>query len=642
MKTRYLQNRRFFLFPPPFPESHIQRYVLPGMLQDVSLVMLAYLLASFVRESLHIQIQSQRLSFIAFAIVVTIGSMYVTGVYHRIWSHTSGLSINVLGRAWIAASILTLTAAYAIQPRPVPLSVVMLAQFLIFAASVAIRFRSRVLRGALWRWRAVITGQYPNEKNIAERILIVGAGLSGQDLAANMHRMGKHFKVAVVGFVDDDPQKQGLFLEEHPVLGKTDDIPKIVEDYHIDVIAVAIHNISGQPFRRILEVCEQTPARIKVVPDLLASMKQMQTTELLRPVRPEDLIGRSVISTHKDVSLTPVENRIIMITGAAGSIGSELSRQAPLRNPIKLILVDNNESGLHDLAVDLQALHPTLEIVQVLMDVSDHDLLAEIFEGHQPQIVFHAAAYKHVPLMEKYPNAAVRVNIRGTRNVANLSQQYGVERFVLVSTDKAVNPSSVMGASKRVCELVVRWLARQPHNKTLFTSVRFGNVLGSRGSVIPTFTRQIDQGGPITVTHPDMTRYFMSIPEAANLIIHAACLTKGGETFLIRMGETVRILELAERMIRMRGMRPHVDIPIQFSGIREGEKMHEQLYDERVEQERETLHPGIVQLEPYNEIINNDQFVTWLDELIINGVDRHHALEDLLYGVPVEQKAGVD
>lgn len=641
MKAKRPQNRRFFLFPPAFPEGHFQRHVLPGMIQDAVIVVLSYLLAYLVRDSFRLEIDSQTLLFIGFAIVVTLASMYFTGVYHRIWSHTSGLSINVLARAWVVASLLTLTVSYLIELRPVPLLVVLLAQFLIFAGSVAVRFRSRVLSGALWRWRAVVMRQFPNE-TIPERILIVGAGLSGQDLAANMHRMGKYFKVAVVGFVDDDARKQGLFLEEHPVLGTTKDIPQIVEDYHIDVIAVAIHNIAGQDFRRILEICEQTPARIKVVPDLLASMKQMQTTELLRPVRPEDLIGRSVISTHKDVSLEPVENRVVMITGAAGSIGSELSRQMPLRSPVKLILVDNNESGLHDLAVDLQALHPDLVIVQALMDVSEHDLLEQIFEAHHPQIVFHAAAYKHVPLMEKYPNAAVKVNILGTRNVASLSQKYGVERFVLVSTDKAVNPSSVMGASKRVCELVVKWLARQPQNKTLFTSVRFGNVLGSRGSVIPTFTRQIDQGGPITVTHPEMTRYFMSIPEAANLIIHAACMTKGGETFLLRMGETVRILELAERMIRLRGMRPHIDIPIKFSGIREGEKMHEQLYDDRVERERETLHPGVVQLEPYNEIINNDEFVIWLDELISKGVDRHHALEDLLYGIPMEQNAGAD
>ncbi len=640
MKPYRSQNRRFFLFPPAFPVGHLQRHVIPGMLQDALVVVLSYVVASYVRGSFRLQIDRQMILFIAFATAVTITLMYLMGVYHRIWSHTSGLSINVLARAWIAASLIMFSAAWVIELRPVPLLVVLLGQFLVFVGGVAIRFRSRIVSGAFWRWRAVVLNEFPNEPT-PERILIVGAGLSGQDLAANMYRMQTYFKVAVVGFVDDDPQKQGLFLEEHPVLGKTADIPRIVEDYHIEVIAVAIHNISGQAFRSILEKCEQTPARIKVVPDLLASMKQMQTTELLRPVRPEDLIGRSVITTHKDVSLTPVENRVLMVTGAAGSIGSELSRQTPLRNPTKLILVDNNESGLHDLAVDLQALHPDLNIVQALMDVTDRELMREIFETHRPNIVFHAAAYKHVPLMEKYPNAAVRVNVSGTRNVASLSQEFGVERFVLVSTDKAVNPSSVMGASKRVCELVVKWLARKPQNKTLFTSVRFGNVLGSRGSVIPTFTRQIDQGGPITVTHPDMTRYFMSIPEAANLIIHAACMTRGGDTFLLRMGETVRILELAERMIRLRGMRPNIDIPIQFSGIREGEKMHEQLYDDRIEKERETLHPGIVQLEPHNETINDDEFIVWLDNLIAHGVDKKHALEDLLYGTPSPEKASV-
>jgi FlaA1/EpsC-like NDP-sugar epimerase len=626
----HLYKRRFLLFPHAFPKGHLQYYVLPVMLQDVLLVVLAYLLAAFVRHAAHLQLDSGLLGFIAFSSVVTIGSMYLTGVYHRIWSHTSGLSINVLVRAWLLTLCLTLGASYSIVPRPVPLLVVVLAQFLIFVGSVAIRFRSRILTGALWRWRAVVFNQFPTD-TVTERTLIVGAGFSGQDLAANIHRMGKHFKVSVVGFVDDDPHKQRLFLEERPVLGITSDIPRIVEEYRIDVIAVAIHNISGPHFRYILEICEQTSARIKVVPDLLASMKQMQGSELLRPVRPEDLIGRNVITTHKNVSLAPIEKRVIMITGAAGSIGGELSRQIPLRHPTKLILVDNNESGLHDLAIDLQTLYPQLTTVQALLDISDCEGLEQLFETHRPQIVFHAAAYKHVPMMEKYPNAAVKVNIQGTHNVASLSQKHGVERFVLVSTDKAVNPSSIMGASKRVCELIIKWLARRPQNKTLFTSVRFGNVLGSRGSVIPTFTRQIDQGGPITVTHPEMTRYFMSIPEAANLIIHAACLTKGGETFLLRMGETVRILELAERMIRLRGMRPNLDIPIQFSGIREGEKLHEQLYDTSVEQQHETLHPGIIQLEAYNEIIDDTAFAKWLNDLMSKGVDPHNALSELLY-----------
>jgi FlaA1/EpsC-like NDP-sugar epimerase len=256
--------------------------------------------------------------------------------------------------------------------------------------------------------------------------------------------------------------------------------------------------------------------------------------------------------------------------------------------------------------------------------------------------VFHAAAYKHVPMLERHPNSAVKANIGGTRNLADLSCEYKVERFVLVSTDKAVNPSSVMGASKRVCEMVVRNLAHQKNHDTLFAIVRFGNVLGSRGSVIPTFQRQIDRGGPITVTHPEMTRYFMSIAEAANLIIHAACLTGGGDTFLLRMGETVKILELAERMIRLRGMRPYVDIDLKFTGMRPGEKMHEQLYDGTVESARPTLHPGIIRLDTFVDTTDSAAFTGWLSRIITSGIDEKNALQELLYGLTPSEQFAID
>ncbi|MCU0514313.1 MAG: polysaccharide biosynthesis protein [Anaerolineae bacterium] len=475
-----------------------------------------------------------------------------------------------------------------------------------------------------------------------ERVLIVGAGLSGQDLAVELRRQERAFRMTVVGFVDDDPQKQGLYLEERPVLGTTDDVPRIVEEYDVQAIAVAIHNISGQSFRRILEICESTHARIKVLPDIVRSMKQTHSADPLRPVRPEDLIGRSVITTHKAVNLSAVENRVVLITGAAGSIGSELSRQMPARNPTQLILLDNNESGLHDLALDLQEQYPDVKIIQALVDVAEANEVRRIFEDYRPQIVFHAAAYKHVPMLERHPNSAVKANIGGTRNLAFLSCEYKVERFVLVSTDKAVNPSSVMGASKRICEMVVRHLAHSGQYSTLFGIVRFGNVLGSRGSVIPTFTRQIDRGGPITVTDPEMTRYFMSIAEAANLIIHAACLTGGGDTFLLRMGETVKILELAERMIRLRGMRPYVDIDIKFSGKRPGEKLHEQLYDGTVESARPTIHPGIIRLESSDDASDDEDFMLWIDRITTEGIDEKNALKELLYGLTPSEELAIN
>ncbi|MCC6804278.1 MAG: polysaccharide biosynthesis protein, partial [Anaerolineae bacterium] len=268
-------------------------------------------------------------------------------------------------------------------------------------------------------------------------------------------------------------------------------------------------------------------------------------------------------------------------------------------SPTKLVLLDNNESGLHDLVIEISTRHPDLNLVPALIDIKNPTLLRSLFIEHRPQVVFHAAAYKHVPMLERYPQQALEVNIRGTINVAELALTYGVERFVLISTDKAVKPSSVMGASKRVCELMLHALSQSHASDTRFTSVRFGNVLGSRGSVVPTFDRQIDEGGPVTVTHEDMTRYFMSIPEAVNLILHAVCLTEGDDIYVLQMGEVVRIVELAERMIRMRGLRPYRDIDIKFTGMRPGEKMHEELFNE-IEKPAVTSHPYIFKIEGWD------------------------------------------
>ncbi len=330
--------------------------------------------------------------------------------------------------------------------------------------------------------------------------MIIGAGESGQTLAWRLkHRMsGGAYEI--VGFIDDDPEKQNMFVEGCRVLGGRDEIIRIAEARNIDLIVVAIHNISGPDFRRVLTACESTKALIKVVPDLQELVNARQGAALLRDVQAEDLIGRNPITRHEAVDLAPVMDKVILVTGAAGSIGSELSRQIMLYKPTKAILLDNNESGLHDLVTELRSKFPAVELVPALVDITVRSSIHSIFESNRPQIVFHAAAYKHVPMLEYYPREALRVNIGGTRNVAELARDFGVERFVLISTDKAVNPSSIMGASKRVCELMLHALSKDKSCQTLFASVRFGNVLGSRGSVVPTFNRQIDSGGPVTVT----------------------------------------------------------------------------------------------------------------------------------------------
>jgi FlaA1/EpsC-like NDP-sugar epimerase len=538
--------------------------------------------------------------------------MYLFGVYQRIWSRTSGHGVVVIVYALIVDTLVFGLYALLITLRPLPISVVLIGNALSLVGFVAIRYRSRLSNGLSWRWKAVWRREFPKLKT---RVLIIGAGESGQALAWRLKFRSTQDSYQIVGFIDDDPDKQDMYVEGCRVLGTRQAIIKVVDTYRVDLIVVAVHDISGPVFREILSCCERTKAIIKVVPDLFVLVNGRQGTALLRDVQPEDLLGRNVISRHENVDLTPVTHKVILVTGASGSIGSELSRQIVLYDPRRLILLDNNESGLHDLITELRTRFPEIDLQPALADVTMSAAMRAVFERHQPEIVFHAAAYKHVPMLEHHPSESLRVNISGTWVVAALAVEYRVERFVLISTDKAVNPSSIMGASKRVCEVVLHALSHQEQCVTLFTSVRFGNVLGSRGSVVPTFHRQIDSGGPVTVTHPEMTRYFMSIPEAVNLIIHAACLTQGDDIFFLQMGEVVRIVELAERMIRLRGLRPYTDIGIEFTGIRPGEKLHEELFSP-AETPEATLHPNIIRLHTWDSVENPDVFMKKLDDFL--------------------------
>jgi FlaA1/EpsC-like NDP-sugar epimerase len=570
------------------------------MFLDFLVVLIAYIAAFWVRSAVY---NARDVAPVLLMALVSVTILYVAGVYRRIWSQTSGYEAQVL---LIATSITTAFAlVYGVLTRwSLPLSIILIANLLSISGFVAVRYRSRLLSGLVWRWNLLLRHQFPKE---FKRVLIIGAGESGQALARRMNQHLTDKSYRVIGFIDDDPQKQDLYIEGCRVLGAHTDIDEVVKAYHVDLIVVAIHNISGEDFRDILMHCERTQAMIKVVPDLFASLNDRTSAGLLRDVEPEDLIGRTPVTRYEKVDLTPMMRRVILVTGAAGSIGSELSRQVMTYVPAKVVLIDNNESGLHDLVIELQACYPNLDIVPVLGDITVPQVMRAVFDKHHPELVFHAAAYKHVPMLEYYPVEALRVNVEGTRTLAELALEYGVERFVLISTDKAVNPSSVMGASKRVCELMLHALAQREDCRTLFAAVRFGNVLGSRGSVVPLFTQQIESGGPVKVTHPEMTRYFMSIPEAVNLIIHAACMTRGDDIYILKMGEVVRIVELAERMIRLRGLRPYTDIPIEFTGVRPGEKMHEELFS-GAENPTETIHPGIVQLNTWDEHFDVKRF----------------------------------
>lgn len=545
-----------------------------------------------------------------------VAMLYIFGIYQRIWERTSGHGITLIIKAVVIATIALAPIILLEHEIPLTLPIVLLANLLSLGGFIAVRYRSRLAISLNWRWRAALWGELPAQEP-RTRVLIIGAGESGQTLALRLkHRFnqGNGTQHEVVGFIDDDPEKQNMFVEGCRVVGTRRDIQKLAESLKVDLIVVAVHNIPGQDFREILTSCEQTKAMIKVAPDIQALVNAKHSRALLRDVQAEDLIGRTTVTRHEAVDLTPVMNKVILITGAAGSIGSELSRQIMEYNPRRAILLDNNESGLHDLIIALRAKHPELDLVPVLADITYPSSVKAIFEKHRPQIVFHAAAYKHVPMLEFYPTEAIRVNMGGTRNIATLAQEYRVERFVLISSDKAVNPSNIMGATKRACELLLHALSQNPDNRTRFASVRFGNVLGSRGSVVPTFSQQIESGGPVTVTDEAMTRYFMSIPEAVNLIIHAACLTEGNDIYVLRMGEVVRIVELAERMIRLRGMRPYKDIEIKFTGVRPGEKLHEELFHGD-ETPIDTIHPNIMQVNTWNEDFNWQEMRERLERL---------------------------
>jgi FlaA1/EpsC-like NDP-sugar epimerase len=592
----------------------------PLALADALILITAYLVTYSIRlEAPLPSLKSYKVTFVFFAVAVTIFLLYIFGGYRRIWAQTSGHDVQVIVGAVGISTVILFTLDWLLYPHPQPLSVVLVGNLVAMTGFVAIRYRSRLFSGLAWRWRAIWHMEFPEQK---ARVLMVGAGDAGQTTAWRLkyRAPGNSKGFNIVGFVDDDPQKQGMIIEGCRVLGPCASIPELVEKHHVELIVVAIHNVDGPGFRKILSYCESTDARIKIVPDVFSVIDGTNGAPPLRDVQAEDLLGRQTVGWHQAVDVSAISNKVVLVTGAAGSIGSELCRQLLSYQPVKLIMLDNNESGLHDLVFGLKTEQNQDLLVPFLADITNRRTLTCLFEKYRPQVVFHSAAYKHVPVLETHPNEAVRVNIGGTQQIAGLARDYGAERFVLISTDKAVNPTSVMGASKRICELLMHAFALQGAHQTLFTSVRFGNVLGSRGSVVPIFNRQIEAGGPVTITDPEMTRYFMTIPEAVNLVIHAACLTKGDDLFMLRMGEVVRIVELAERMIRLRGLVPHKDIPIKFVGARPGEKLHEELHSE-AETTMPTPHPYIVELLSSQNGLQPVPFSDTLAKLFHTGLD---------------------
>lgn len=405
-------------------------------------------------------------------------------------------------------------------------------------------------------------------------LLIIGAGMSAREIIITINNSMKS-KYNIVGLIDDDISKINHMILGVKVLGTRNDIQRIVEEKDVNLIFLAINHISPVDRKNILNICQETNVKTRVLPTTEAIIDQKGALNSLRDVEIEDLLGRNTIELkNNDISGT-IKGKTVLVTGGGGSIGSELCRQIAKYRPGKLIIFDIYENNLYDIEMELRSDYPKLQLEAIVGSVRDINRLNNVFSTYKPNIVFHAAAHKHVPLMENSPLEAIKNNVFGTYNVVNCSDKYSVDKFVLISTDKAVNPTNVMGASKRVCEMIVQ--AKDKISKTNFVSVRFGNVLGSNGSVIPLFKKQIANGGPVTVTHKEITRFFMTIPEAVQLILQALTCAEGGEIFVLDMGEPVKIYDLAVSLIKLMGYDPDVDMPIKITGLRPGEKLYEEL-----------------------------------------------------------------
>ena len=439
-----------------------------------------------------------------------------------------------------------------------------------------------------------------NKEN-RQNLLIIGAGNATHEII-NTINTGMSEKYNIVGIIDDNKKRLGFTVSGVKIIGNRNDIPKVCEENNVDLIFFSIANIDNENKKQILNICQSTNAKVRILPGLKEIIRDKKLFENLRDVEIEDLLGREPVKLDNKNIENLIKNKVILVTGGGGSIGSELCRQIMKYNPEKLVMLDIYENSLYDIELELKAKYPKAKIEAIIASIRDKKRLESIFEKYNPYLVFHAAAHKHVPLMENNPLEAIKNNVFGTYNLVNISDKYNVKRFIQISTDKAVNPTNIMGATKRLCEMIVQ--AKNKESKTEFAAVRFGNVLGSNGSVIPVFKKQIADGGPVTVTHKEITRFFMTIPEAVELVLQAMTYANGGEIFVLDMGQPVKIYDLAVSLIKLSGLVPDEDIEIKFTGLRPGEKLYEELLmgEEGLEK---TAHNKIFVAEPLDITIKD-------------------------------------
>ncbi|EIE01186.1 polysaccharide biosynthesis protein [Leptospira licerasiae] len=569
-------NRRSLLFP-----------------LDLSFMILSYFLAHLIRFESTAFLQEPNDFFIPLLIVVACRSFVFlfSNIYRSIWAYASIHDLVEIIKTTILSSLISNTAllfynGFEHLSRMIPvIDTLLLLGFL-------------CIRSLSWR---LVRDQYILRKKQGDGIptLILGAGKTGATLLTELRRHND-LNLLPLGLLDDDESKLGAHIQGVPVLGKIDQAESLIRSLEIKKVLIAFSNPDGKQIGKLIKSFESENVDFKILPSLGSLFFDPPKVQQLREIRVEDVLGRPVVDLEIESIRSYIAGKTVLITGAGGSIGSELCRQVAVFNPAKMILLDSAETPLYEIDYELRKVFKDsgIQFRAVIADIKNPLRISSVFETDRPQVVFHSAAYKHVPMMEINPSEAVLNNVLGTKNLADISRHYGTERFVLISTDKAVNPVNIMGASKRVAELYLQAISQG--TKTKFITVRFGNVLGSSGSVIPRFREQISNGGPVTVTHPDIIRYFMTIPEATQLVLQAAAMGEKEEIFLLDMGEPIRILNLAEDMIRLSGFRPYTDIPIVFTGLRPGEKLFEELLLD-LEGIKKTHHPKIRIAAPLEE-----------------------------------------
>ena len=534
--------------------------------------------------------------FIGSALLVKPVIYYLFGMYRRLWMYASVQDLKLIATAVTVASAavsaVMMTLFFQRAFFGFPRSTLIIDWLLSLVTSGGIRFISRILA------ESQKSSSVQNASHPSKRILIVGAGDAGALVVREMQK-NPQLNLMPVGFLDDNDSKQHQTIYGVPVVGRLSELAKVLDNKRVNEVIIAIPSAPGKIVRMVADVCRLKGAPFRTMPGIYELLGGKVNITRLREVDITDLLRREPTHVFDEQMGAVLTGKVVLVSGAGGSIGSEICRQIARWGPSELIMLGHGENSIFEAVLEMRELYPSVALHPVIADVRDLPRLENIFSRSRPQVVFHAAAHKHVPMMEMNIEEAITNNIQGTRNIVEVSKKFDIERLVMISTDKAIRPVNVMGATKRIAE----WMVLDAANRwnRAFSVVRFGNVLGSRGSVVPLFKRQIASGGPVTVTHPDMKRYFMTIPEAVNLVLQAASMGGGGQTFVLNMGQQVRILDLAEDLIRLSGLEPYRDIDIIFTGIRPGEKLSEDLWDEGYDI-KSTGHPDIFQISPQDDL----------------------------------------